>query len=124
MAYFSVCKIVYNLESAVKFTPAPDGLTSGLAQLNLLACRHECAGMVFQNHGGGQETDGPQIGMVWEKARLRDRIDATIVHEFTESQVGTHGAAEALAADTDRPISKRARQILRAMASKDKPPER
>ena len=53
-----------------------------------------------------------------------DRIDAVIIHELSESQAGTHQGAEVLAQATDRPISKGARHILRAMAWKGEPPER
>jgi hypothetical protein len=58
----------------------------------------------------------PRGGAIWEKSRLRDSIDAVIVHEATEGRVGTHEGAEALAAETDLPVSEGTRRILRAMA--------
>lgn len=56
----------------------------------------------------------------WAKARLRDRLDATIAHEHDEAR---HGGSqvEALkhAPDTELPIREEARHILREM----RPPE-
>jgi hypothetical protein len=58
---------------------------------------------------------GQEAGVLWAQSRLRDRIDAIIIHEEAESR--SHGHEEALARgpQTHRPISERARQILRAM---------
>jgi hypothetical protein len=36
------------------------------------------------------EVIGPRASAIWEKARLRDRIDAVIAHEFEESLAGIH----------------------------------
>jgi len=44
------------------------------------------------------ERYGPRVGTIWAISRLRDRIDAVIIHELAESQTGTHEAAEVLAA--------------------------
>jgi hypothetical protein len=52
----------------------------------------------------------------WARARLRDRIDAVIAHEYEESQVGTHKGAIVTAPRTTLPISPGARSILQAMA--------
>lgn len=49
----------------------------------------------------------------WEHARLRDRIDATIAHEFEEARHGTHEAAVQHAPDTELPISRAARELAR-----------
>src|SRR5262249_5350793 len=53
---------------------------------------------------------------VWAKARLRDRIDAGIAHEWEEDRNRTHEAALKSAPKTDLPITDGARRILRAMA--------
>jgi hypothetical protein len=58
---------------------------------------------------------GEDAGALWARSRLRDRIDAIIFHEEAESQSGKHEQALGLAPQTARPISDRARQILRAM---------
>ena len=60
---------------------------------------------------------GPAVARVWAKARLRDRIDAIIIHELAESQTGDHAEALKLALETERPINEATRQILRAMES-------
>jgi hypothetical protein len=54
--------------------------------------------------------------LTWSMARLRDRIDAVIAHEFEEAIAGTHGAALQNAPNTNLNISNGARQILREMA--------
>jgi hypothetical protein len=89
-------------------------LNSGLLNPNLLAQRF-----------------GPEMAGVWEKSRLRDRIDGVIVHEDIEGLHVAEGqrfdAAHAAAVDqapkTPRPITEGARRILRAMAEHAKPPE-
>ena len=53
---------------------------------------------------------------IWAKARLRDRIDAIITHEWEEYRHGTHEAALKAAPRTELPITDGARRILRAMA--------
>ncbi len=75
---------------------------------------------------------GPKVSEVWEKGRLRDRIDAVIVHEDIEGlQVAegqhfdaAHGAGVAQAPVTPRPITEGARRILRTMVEHGEPPER
>ena len=67
------------------------------------------------NPGLLTERYGPDVGMTWAKARLRDRIDAVIAHEVAEGQAGTHEGAEALAAVTELRISDGARKILRSI---------
>ena len=57
----------------------------------------------------------PEAGPIWEKARLRDRMDAVIAHEDAESLTGDHTLAEAMAPDTELPIRDEARRILRAI---------
>lgn len=59
---------------------------------------------------------GKRGGRLWAKARLRDRIDASIVHELEENRHGTHAEALAAAARTELPITDGARRICRAMA--------
>jgi hypothetical protein len=65
------------------------------------------------------EEIGPSASAIWEQARLRDRIDAVIAHEYEESLAGTHEGAEMRAADTALPISDNARRILRAIADRE-----
>ena len=62
------------------------------------------------------ERYGLEVGKIWAKSRLRDRIDAVIAHEVAEARTGRHEGAEAMAAETDLPVSEGARRILRAMA--------
>ena len=52
---------------------------------------------------------------VYARARLRDRIDAIIAHEFEEDRLGSHDAALKYGAKTALPVSEGARRILRAM---------
>jgi hypothetical protein len=59
---------------------------------------------------------GRKGGRIWPKARLRDRIDAIIAHEWEEGRHGTHEAALKAAPKTDLPISDEARRILKAMS--------
>ena len=65
------------------------------------------------------EEIGPYAGTIWEQARLRDRIDAVIAHEFEESVGGSHEDAEMRAAATALPIRANARRILRAIADRE-----
>jgi hypothetical protein len=58
---------------------------------------------------------GGKGGRIWPKARLRDRIDAIIAHEWAEGRHGTHEAALKTAAKTELPVSKGAKRILKAM---------
>jgi hypothetical protein len=56
----------------------------------------------------------------WAKARLRDRLDATIAHEHEEARRGgSHVEALKHAPDTELPIRERARDLLRAMRPKE-----
>jgi len=59
---------------------------------------------------------GQKGGRIWPKARLRDRIDAIIAHEWAESRTVDHVAALKDAARTELPVTDGARRILRAMA--------
>lgn len=63
---------------------------------------------------------GGKGGRLWPKARLRDRIDAIITHEFEEDRHGTHEAALKAAPKTGLPITDGARRVLRAMGKKDR----
>lgn len=56
------------------------------------------------------------VARTWARARLRDRIDAVIAHEYEEAIGGTHGAALQDAPNTRLNISLEARQLLREMA--------
>jgi hypothetical protein len=60
---------------------------------------------------------GQKGGRIWPKARLRDRIDAIIAHEYEELRHdGSHTEALKAAPKTELPISDEARRICRAMA--------
>lgn len=59
---------------------------------------------------------GADAAGAWSRARLRDRIDATIAHEYEEARSGSHDHAVAHAADTDLPLDGRARRLLRRLA--------
>ncbi len=59
---------------------------------------------------------GQKGGRIGSKARLRDRIDAVVAHEWEESKTVDHVAALKAAAKTDLPVSEGARRILKAMA--------
>ncbi len=62
------------------------------------------------------EVIGSEASKVWAKARLRDRIEAVIVHEHLEAQGIPHDEVVERAADTNLPISENARRILRRIA--------
>jgi hypothetical protein len=60
---------------------------------------------------------GKKGGRIWRKARLRDRIDAIISHEYEELHAdGKHAEAVKNAARTKLPISVEARRLNRARA--------
>ncbi len=59
---------------------------------------------------------GKKGGRIWPKARLRDRIDSIIAHEWAEDQTLDHDEALKAAAKTELPVSEGAKRILRAMA--------
>jgi hypothetical protein len=59
---------------------------------------------------------GKKGGRIWPKARLRDRIDAIIAHEWAEDQTLDHDDALKAAARSKLPVTDGARRILRAMA--------
>lgn len=59
---------------------------------------------------------GGRGGRLWRKARLRDRIDAIIAHEYEEDRLGSHELALKRAPRTALTITDGARRILRAMA--------
>jgi hypothetical protein len=58
---------------------------------------------------------GQKGGRLWRKARLRDRIDAIIAHEWAEAQYVNHEAALEAAARTRLPVSRGAKRSLNAM---------
>jgi hypothetical protein len=85
---------------------------------------------IVHGRSGGNLTDGISVNSgvlnpdllkgqkgvrVFAKARLRDRIDAIIAHEYEEDRLGTHELALKHAPKTELPISDEARRILRAM---------
>jgi hypothetical protein len=60
--------------------------------------------------------EGKRGGKAWAEARLRDRIDAVIVHEYEEERHGTHEEAVKAAPNMDLPVTDGARRILKAMS--------
>jgi hypothetical protein len=52
---------------------------------------------------------------VYAKARLKDRIDAIIAHEYEQDRLGSHEAALKNGAKTALPVTDGARRILKAM---------
>lgn len=61
--------------------------------------------------------EGEKGGRIWSQTRLRDRIDATIAHEYENLlHGGSHAAAIRKAATTNLPISEAARRLNRARA--------
>ena len=59
---------------------------------------------------------GRKGGRLWPKARLRDRIDAILAHEWAEDRTLDHDEALKEAARTELPVTAGARRILKAMA--------
>jgi hypothetical protein len=60
---------------------------------------------------------GQKSGKLWAKARLSDRMDSAISHEYEELRHGgDHAAAVKAAAKTELPVSDLARRINRARA--------
>jgi len=53
---------------------------------------------------------------LWEKSRLRDRMDAVIAHEHEEARGIPHEEVVELAPDTTLPIGDNAQRILRTIA--------
>ena len=62
----------------------------------------------------------PTVSSVWRKARVRDRCDAVIAHEYHEGQDVSHTEAERQASQTDLPVTDGARRILQAMMERRK----
>jgi hypothetical protein len=60
---------------------------------------------------------GEKSRRIWPRMRLKDRIDATIAHEYQELRAeGKHAEALKNAAKTKLPISEEARRLNRARA--------
>jgi hypothetical protein len=62
------------------------------------------------------EAIGPEASRLWAKSRLRDRIDAVIAHEHLEGQGVLHDEVVQRGPETDLPVGKNARRILRSIA--------
>jgi len=62
---------------------------------------------------------GPEVTILWEKSRLRDKMGAIIAHEHHESLGLSHPEAVAQAPDTPPPIRQGARRILRAIYERE-----
>jgi hypothetical protein len=63
---------------------------------------------------------GKEVSSAWAKSRLRDRMDAIIAHEYSGFLGASHAEAEARAADTDLPITTRARRLLRVIGGRSR----
>ena len=70
---------------------------------------------IARGRSGGNITSGITLNSGFAGARLRDRIDAIIAHEYEEDRLGSHEAALKHAPRTELLISDGARRILRAM---------
>ena len=74
-------------------------------------------GVIVDSGADPELLKGQKGGKLWAKARLRDRVDAAISHEFEELRHGgSHAEAIKAAARTELPISDLARRINRARA--------
>jgi hypothetical protein len=62
----------------------------------------------------------PTVSSIWRRARLRDRCDAVIAHEWHEGQGLSHAEAERRAAETELPVTPGARRILQAMIERER----
>jgi hypothetical protein len=58
---------------------------------------------------------GPEARSAWMHASVRTRAKACIAHEDMEYLTGSHDLAVELAPETDLPIGRRARKLLRAI---------
>ena len=58
---------------------------------------------------------GPSASQAWEAARVTDRLNAVIAHEYEEGKSGSHQDAVEYAPETELPIGGRARKLLRAI---------
>jgi hypothetical protein len=63
---------------------------------------------------------GTHAGEAWANARLRDRLDAVVAHEYEEHASGSHGGAVARAATSALPISHAARELLRTISEAER----
>jgi hypothetical protein len=63
---------------------------------------------------------GSQASGAYTKARLRDRIDSSIVHEFEEARWGSHDEAAIRAPDTELPVRRQVHELLKAIAEAEK----
>jgi hypothetical protein len=61
------------------------------------------------------EMIGQSAQALWEKSRLRHRIDAAIAHEDAEWRTGSHAAAIEHAPETELPVGGPVRALLRAI---------
>ena len=60
--------------------------------------------------------EGRKGSRLFARAKLRDRIDAIIAHEYEEDRLGSHESSLKLAWKTGLPISEEAKRIPRAMS--------
>jgi hypothetical protein len=62
----------------------------------------------------------PELSSAWRAARLRDKFDAIIAHEWEEEAGISHNEAVQRAPDTRLGITQSAREILRVMAGRSR----
>src|SRR5262249_38007129 len=58
---------------------------------------------------------GEETGRLFERSRLRDRLDAVLGHEYEEQRTGSHVGGLKAAPKTRLPITDEAREIAEAM---------
>ncbi len=58
---------------------------------------------------------GEHVAKIWQKMRIRPRMEAITAHELAEAESGSHVEALKAGAKTRLPVSHEARELLRAM---------
>jgi hypothetical protein len=58
---------------------------------------------------------GEDVGEIWQKMRLKPRMEAITAHELAEAESGSHVEALKAAANTRLPVSDEAKVLLQAM---------
>lgn len=104
---------------------APDyeqgGVTRAFLSEETRGGTNDLAGRLYVDSGSlnpmlNADAIGPAAQKLWEKSRLRDRIEAVIAHEDLESRGMLDDEVVQRAPDTNLPIGANARKILRSMA--------
>jgi hypothetical protein len=61
------------------------------------------------------DATGPNASLAWSKARLSDRLNAAIAHEYEEGKSQSHQEAVEDAPESELPIGGRTRKLLRTI---------